>query len=73
MKFVFGQLSNSELLLVGYNCAFGYGKRKFKPIVEEFGCLTNVGFDPNHQLEETLLRDNLAPAALPPKKSDVPL
>lgn len=65
MKIVFGQLSNSELLLVGYNCAFGHGQRRFKPIVEEFGGLTNVGFDEEYDLEQELLRSRLAPAALP--------
>lgn len=65
LKIVFAQLSNSELLLVAYNCAFGHGQRRFKPIIEKFGCLTNIGFDPEFEFEENLLRSELADSALP--------
>ena len=65
LKFVFGQLSNSEQILVAYNCAFGRGRNKFKPIVEEFCCLTNIGFDQENQFEESLLRQKISADALP--------
>jgi hypothetical protein len=65
MKLVFAQLSNSELLLVGYNCSLGRGRSKFKKIIEEYKCLTNIAFDPEYPREEAILRKYLAAECLP--------
>lgn len=73
MKYVFAQLSNSEMILVGINCAVGRGRNNFHPIINEFRCLTNIGFDARHPHEERILRAHFNEDALPLNQGDDPL
>lgn len=43
-RVVRSQLSNSEQVLIMYNCAVGYGSKKFKPLVDQYGLLHNLRF-----------------------------
>ena len=36
------QMSDSELVLIALNCAFGPGHEKFKPLVERYALLHNI-------------------------------
>lgn len=36
------QLSQSELELIMYNCVYGYGQEKFKPLVEQYALLEHL-------------------------------
>lgn len=56
------QMSNSELMLLGFNCAFGKGKDKFKPIVEEFSLLDNIDFGDMKGIEAEF-RNQFSPTA----------
>lgn len=35
-------MSNSELVLLALNCAYGEGLKKFKPLVERYALLHNI-------------------------------
>lgn len=63
IKFTFGQLSNSELILVGINCAFGRGREKFKGIIEKYGAMSNTSFAPHDQKKERAMRTILQTGA----------
>jgi len=65
MKLTFAQLSNSELILLAYNCAYGRGKTKFRELIIRYNGLTNIGFDVNHQNEELLIRASYPESVLP--------
>jgi hypothetical protein len=41
-------LSQSELILIALNCAFGEGKEKFQPLIEKYAFLHNIS-QPNRQ------------------------
>ncbi len=41
-SFVRAQLTDIELLWLFYNCTVGYGKEKFKPLVEKYTLLKNM-------------------------------
>ncbi|HEX8624750.1 MAG TPA: putative phage abortive infection protein [Allosphingosinicella sp.] len=56
------QLSNSELILLAFNCAYGFGREKFKSLVEEFEFFDNADFS-DDQIAEHLLRQEFAPVA----------
>jgi hypothetical protein len=36
------QLSDQDLLIIFYNCLYLYGRKKFKPLVEEFAIFDNL-------------------------------
>ena len=38
-------LSNSEIILIALNCAYGEGKEKFKPLIENYALLHNISED----------------------------
>lgn len=42
VRVVRSTLSNSEIVLLGLNCLFGEGEKKFKPLVERYALLHNV-------------------------------
>jgi hypothetical protein len=39
------QLSNSELILLAFNCAYGHGKEKLKSLMEEFEFFDNLDLE----------------------------
>jgi hypothetical protein len=66
MKLTFAQLSNSELILLAYNCAYGRGKSKFRDLVIKYNGLTNIGFDfIDYAKEEVAIRSCYPEAVLP--------
>lgn len=65
LKSLFAQLSNSALILLGYNCVLGHGKGKFLPIVEEFQGLSNIGWSSAGGYEEVLFRSRFTASSLP--------
>lgn len=72
MKLLFAQLSNSELILLAYNCALGRGQTRFKPLIEEYSGLTNIGFERRgYAYEETLFREHFEAATLPPMVTSI--
>lgn len=54
------QLSNQELVLLFYNCLYKHGKKKFKPLAEEFALFDNL---PEEMLIEPKHRDFYLPEA----------
>jgi len=44
-------LSNSEILLIALNCAYGGGKEKLKPLVEKYSMLHNVRVSSYNQFQ----------------------
>lgn len=42
LRILRAQLSNSELVLLALNCAYGEGQKKFKPLVERYALLHNI-------------------------------
>jgi hypothetical protein len=59
-KLVRALFSDAELALVALNCEYGEGKRKFKPLVEEFCLLNNLS---EEMIMSFALRDSFAPGA----------
>lgn len=56
-KIVRAQLSDSEQILLMYNCSVGKGRQKFKSLVEKYSLLHNVSFNQNKDhWENTILR-----------------
>jgi hypothetical protein len=45
MQIVRATLSESELILIGLNCAHGEGREKFKEIVEEYSLMHNLSLE----------------------------
>ena len=42
LRLLRAQLSDSELAIIGLNCAYGEGHEKFKPLVERYALLHNI-------------------------------
>lgn len=58
------QLSNSEQILIMYNCALGYGHRRFKSLVEQYSLLHNLRFpDEGSVWESSLVRQQFKSSA----------
>ena len=56
-RFLRSQLSNSEQILIMYNCAFGYGFKRFKPLVEQYSLVHNLRFPSEGSVwEESLIK-----------------
>jgi hypothetical protein len=51
------QLSNSELILLLYNCSVGYGGKKFMPRINDYSLFQNLRFShTNNAWEEALIK-----------------
>ncbi len=47
-------MSQNELELILFNCAYGHGAEKFKPLAEKYAFLEQVDKD-KHSIEELML------------------
>jgi hypothetical protein len=71
-NFLRAQLSDSEQILLMYNCSVGKGREKFKALVEKYSLLHNCSrHDDDDHWENTILRPSFRPSAFRDDETEV--